>query len=63
MGLRAAARFAGSVVTARFHGFADSPVAIRRHPSGVFVLLIYDVPTGSRTHPWLYAVTLRGLYS
>ena len=43
-----------------YHGFADSPVAICRHPLRGFVrrrVTATGSTTGSRTHPWLYAVT------
>jgi len=39
------------------HGFADSPVALFRHPLRGFVWTPRRLTTGSRTHPWLYPVT------
>ena len=40
------------------HGFADSPVATCRHPlRGFASRSLATCTTGSRTHPWLHAVT------
>jgi hypothetical protein len=39
------------------HGFADSPVALFRHPLRGFGRFVARRTTGSRTHPWLYSVT------
>jgi hypothetical protein len=44
-----------------FHGFADSPVAIFRHPSGINSPVAYSgIPPGL-THPWLYSGIPPGL--
>ena len=56
--------FGGSCLASRaLHGFADSPVALFRHPLRGFVSRVAGLPTGSRTHPWLYSVTPFGGYT
>jgi hypothetical protein len=40
-----------------FHGFADSPVALCRHPLRGFIVRFGGAPTGSRTHLRLHTVT------
>ena len=47
----------GGIDSRPVHGFADSPVAACRHPLRGFVGSIHGRSTGSRTHPWLHAVT------
>jgi hypothetical protein len=47
----------GVCLVAPVHGFADSPVALFRHPLRGFGRFVMRVSTGSRTHPWLYSVT------
>ena len=45
----------------RHHGFADSPVGCMPSPlRGLCWCVIRFATTGSRTHPWLYAVTPSG---